>query len=155
MAGRSSLGDPRPAQQGAHAGQELTQREGLGEVVVGPQLETDDAVDDVSLAVSMSTGTWSPRARRARKTSSPDRPGNMMSRTTRWTQRFHFREDQVAALDEMRLVAFRAEVVEEAAGRPASSSARSSFVLVRRDSRRLRALRRYVRTGRARGGARG
>ena len=36
-------------QQGAHAGHELTGREGLDQVVVGAQLEADDAVLDLAL----------------------------------------------------------------------------------------------------------
>ena len=37
------------AQQGAHAGDELAGREGLDEVVVGAELEADDAVLDLAL----------------------------------------------------------------------------------------------------------
>ena len=37
------------AEQGAHAGDELARREGLDEVVVGTQLEADDAILDLAL----------------------------------------------------------------------------------------------------------
>ena len=48
LEGRLGLG-VGAAQQGAHAGHELTRREGLDEVVVGAQLQADDAVLDLAL----------------------------------------------------------------------------------------------------------
>ena len=41
--------DAGTTQQGAHAGDELTGREGLDEVVVGTKLQADDAVLDLAL----------------------------------------------------------------------------------------------------------
>ena len=69
-------------QRGLHAAAELAHREGLGDVVVGAELEADDLVDLLGLAVSMMIGTVL-RARSRRQTSSPSSLGIITSSTTR------------------------------------------------------------------------
>src|SRR6185369_13460364 len=76
---------PRPGapQDGADPREQLAQGEGLGDVVVRPQLQAEHAVGLLPRAVSMITGTSSPLPRILRQTSQPLMPGIMMSSRTR------------------------------------------------------------------------
>ena len=73
----------RPAQQRAHAREQLLERERLRHVVVGARVEAGDAVLDLGRAPSASApGAGCPTPRSRRQTSSPSTPGMSTSRIT-------------------------------------------------------------------------
>ena len=75
----------RAAQDRVHAQQQLAHAEGLDHVVVGAQLEADDAVDLLALGGDHDHGDRPGRGLlfRLRQTSRPDMSGSIRSRSTR------------------------------------------------------------------------
>ena len=70
------------AELGAHAAEQLAHREGLGDVVVGADLEPTTLSTSASFAVRTMIGT-ALRERTSRQMSSPLGPGIIMSRIRR------------------------------------------------------------------------
>ena len=76
---RAELGAPQHA---AHAGEQLARMKRLGDIVIRADLETDSAVDRVSLPVRITTA-MSDRSRRNRVRLRPLSPGMVMSTSAR------------------------------------------------------------------------